>query len=32
MTIQIRGQNITMRGQDLTDARAKDTLAQQGSK
>jgi hypothetical protein len=32
MTIQIRGQNITLRGQDLTDARAKDTLAQQGSK
>jgi hypothetical protein len=30
MTMQIRGQNITLRGQDLTDARAKDTLAQQG--
>lgn len=30
MTVQIRGQNITLRGQDLTDARAKETLAQQG--
>jgi hypothetical protein len=30
MQIQVRGQNITVRGQDLTDARAKDTLAQQG--
>lgn len=30
MTIQIRGQNITLRGQDLTDARAQETLAQQG--
>lgn len=30
MTIQIRGQNITLRGQDLTDERAREGLAQQG--
>lgn len=29
-TIQIRGQNITMRGQDLTDARSRESLEQQG--
>lgn len=30
MQVQIRGQNITVRGQDLTDTRARESLEQQG--
>lgn len=30
MAVQLSGQDVTIRGQDLTDARAKESLAQQG--